>query len=53
MLSQLMIHHQEQARCLYNGSVLDSGSSRHLHPHTHVLDVDNKVSISGFDNSMA
>jgi hypothetical protein len=34
-----------------NWSVLDSGSSRHLHPRSVVTDADHSISLSGFDRS--
>ena len=33
------------------GSVLDSGSSRHIDARVHVTDADNTISLTGFDNS--
>ena len=35
----------------YKGSVLDSGSSKHLHPRTHVTNSDDCISLTGFNNS--
>jgi len=37
----------------YAGSVLDSGSSRHLSPHTCVTHSDDTLSLTGFNNSSA
>ena len=37
----------------YTGSVLDSGSSRHLNPNTCVTHADDTLSLTGFDNSRA
>ena len=33
------------------GSILDSGSSRHIHPRVKILDADEKISLTGFDDS--
>ena len=35
----------------YEGSVLDSGSSRHLNPNTHVLQSDVTIPLTGFNES--
>ena len=37
---------------MHHSSVLDSGSSRHIHPRAQVLDADSTVPITGFDNSV-
>lgn len=39
------------ATCDYQGSVLDSGSSRHLSPDTHVTNTDDCLALTGFNNS--
>ena len=46
----LLHHHHSQGHA---GSVLDSGSSRHISPQVQVLDHDSTISISGFDGSTA
>ena len=36
----------------YAGSVLDSGSGRHISPDTHVTESDDTIPLSGFDSSI-
>jgi hypothetical protein len=49
----LMLAEPQQQLVSYAGSVLDSGSSRHLSPRTQVTHSDDKLSLTGFDKSMA
>ena len=49
----LMLAEPQQQLVNYAGSVLDSGSSRHLSPRTQVTHSDDKLSLTGFDKSMA
>lgn len=50
---ELIKSHHDSAKCMFSGSVLDSGSSRHLSPNTHVLDNESLVSLTGFDQSQS
>ena len=40
-----------KACVVQQGSILDSGSSRHIHPRVKILDADEKISLTGFDDS--
>lgn len=53
-LSLLQHWYAHGAQCLASyagGSVLDSGSSKHIDPRTCVTDTDERISLTGFDNS--
>jgi hypothetical protein len=49
----LLLAEPQQHIVNYAGSVLDSGSSRHLSPMTQVTHSDDKLSLTGFDKSEA
>ena len=49
----LILVEPQQQLVSYAGSVLDSESSRHLSPRTQVTHSNVKLSLTGFDNSMA
>ena len=50
---KLIESNHDLSSCMYAGSVLDSGSSRHLPPNIHILDNESLVLLTGFDQSQS
>jgi hypothetical protein len=56
LLSLKLLHEYDKRNLLLNvntfdGSVLDSGSGRHIHPSTRVTNKDDRISLTGFNNT--